>query len=160
MTDQERLAQLQPNFAALIVKLIDAVKARGHDLMITQGLRTFDEQNALYAKGRTKPGPKVTYAKGGESYHNYGIAVDFALKEMVNGSHFPEPHAVWGIIGEEAAKLGLTWGGNFHSLKDKPHVEAPIALALVRQQYDKGGRESVWANVATLLQSKDSDKAV
>lgn len=42
-------------------------------------LRTNAEQNELYAKGRTKPGSIVTYAKGGQSYHNFGLAVDIVL---------------------------------------------------------------------------------
>ena len=42
-------------------------------------LRTFEEQNELYKQGRTKPGKKVTWVKGGYSYHNYGLAVDIVL---------------------------------------------------------------------------------
>ena len=50
---------------------------------VTMGLRTIDEQNTLYAQGRTVPGQIVTNAPGGTSYHNYGLAVDIC--EMVNG---------------------------------------------------------------------------
>jgi peptidoglycan L-alanyl-D-glutamate endopeptidase CwlK len=42
-------------------------------------LRTFAEQDGLYAQGRTKPGSIVTNAKGGQSYHNYGLAIDIVL---------------------------------------------------------------------------------
>ncbi len=42
-------------------------------------LRTFAEQDALFAQGRTKPGKIVTNAKGGQSYHNYGLAIDIVL---------------------------------------------------------------------------------
>lgn len=42
-------------------------------------IRTFAEQEALYAQGRTKPGKVVTNAKAGMSYHNYGLAVDIVL---------------------------------------------------------------------------------
>jgi len=152
VTDEEKLKQLQPDFAALIVKLMAAVKARGFELMITQALRTFEEQNALYAKGRTKPGPKVTNAKGGESYHNYGAAVDLCLKEKVNGSHFPDKHPVWNVIGEEAEKLGLEWGGRWKSMPDRPHVQAPVTLANLKKWHTKGDRAEVWANVAKALE--------
>jgi peptidoglycan L-alanyl-D-glutamate endopeptidase CwlK len=158
MTDQDKLAQLQPDFARLIVKLMDAVKARGHELMITQGLRTFEEQNALYAKGRTKPGPKVTNAKGGESHHNYGLAVDLCLKEKVNGSHFPDPHPVWDIIGEEAMKLGLEWGGGWKKFKDRPHVQAPVELAYLKKWHPLVGREGVWARVSDLLKARGGER--
>ena len=49
-------------------------------------LRTFAEQDNLYAQGRTKPGPVVTYAKGGQSYHNYGLAIDIVLIVDTDGN--------------------------------------------------------------------------
>lgn len=49
-------------------------------------LRTFAEQNALYAKGRTETGQKVTNARGGYSYHNYGLAVDIVLLKDKDGN--------------------------------------------------------------------------
>lgn len=49
-------------------------------------LRTFAEQDALYAQGRTKPGSIVTYAKGGQSYHNFGLAVDIVLIADLDGN--------------------------------------------------------------------------
>lgn len=45
----------------------------------TDVFRTFEQQAGLYAKGRTAPGKKVTWAKPGQSYHNYGLAVDIAI---------------------------------------------------------------------------------
>ena len=48
-------------------------------------LRTIKEQNDLYAQGRTKPGKIVTNAKGGQSYHNYGLAIDIVLLVDKNG---------------------------------------------------------------------------
>jgi len=45
--------------------------------LIYCGLRTMEEQAALYAKGRTVSGKIVTKAKPGESYHNYGLAFDW-----------------------------------------------------------------------------------
>ncbi len=45
----------------------------------THTLRTNAEQNELYAQGRTKPGKVVTFAKGGQSMHNYGLAIDVVL---------------------------------------------------------------------------------
>ncbi len=45
----------------------------------TDVLRTWQRQAELYAKGRTEPGPKVTWAKPGDSYHNYGLAGDIAF---------------------------------------------------------------------------------
>ena len=56
----------------------------GIKLRIIQGFRTYAEQDALYAQGRTKKGKKVTNAKGGQSNHNLGLAIDVA--EIKNGN--------------------------------------------------------------------------
>lgn len=55
----------------------------GIKLRVAQATRTIAQQNALYAQGRTAPGRIVTNAKGGESYHNYGLAID--VIEIKNG---------------------------------------------------------------------------
>ena len=41
--------------------------------------RTFKEQDDIYAQGRTKKGKIVTFSKAGQSYHNYGLAVDIVM---------------------------------------------------------------------------------
>jgi hypothetical protein len=68
-----------------------------------QGVRTFAEQDALYAQGRTRKGLRVTNAKGGQSYHNYGLAADCALLTIISDktaiqkvNPFPDPHPVCG----------------------------------------------------------------
>src|SRR6185369_2121751 len=71
-------------------------------------LRTFIEQDALYAKGRTiinpdgaspvKPmGNIVTRAKGGESFHNYGLALDFNWYWKKNGVYIYDENRSWSI---------------------------------------------------------------
>lgn len=120
----ERLAKLHPILQERIPKLMTAVANRGYELMITQGLRTFGEQDGLYMQGRTRPGKKVTNAKGGQSFHNYGLAVDFALLDSNGKATWPDPHPVWLAIAEEAEKLGLSPGYRWKK-QDKPHVEIP-----------------------------------
>ncbi len=53
---------------------------------VSHTLRTFYEQNQLFEQGRTKPGRIVTSAKGGQSYHNYGLALDIVLLKDTNGN--------------------------------------------------------------------------
>ncbi|WVE38856.1 M15 family metallopeptidase, partial [Priestia megaterium] len=48
-------------------------------VVITEGFRSIEQQHKLYSQGRTTPGIIVTNAKGGYSYHNYGLAFDIAL---------------------------------------------------------------------------------
>ncbi len=89
-------------------------------LRITDALRTFEEQDEIYAQGRTKPGPVVTFAKGGESFHNYGLAFDAV--EMVGGkvSYSRFNNRTTTI----AKNLGFEWGGDWPSPKtDNPHFQ-------------------------------------
>jgi peptidoglycan L-alanyl-D-glutamate endopeptidase CwlK len=88
---------------------------------IVQTLRTFEEQDALYQKGRTRPGPKVTNAKPGSSFHQYGLAIDFCLE--VNGKLKWVVDKNWMIVVECFKKYGFEWGGDWKSFKDNPHVE-------------------------------------
>jgi peptidoglycan L-alanyl-D-glutamate endopeptidase CwlK len=99
-------------------------------IRIVQGLRTIEEQNDLYAQGRTKPGKVVTNAKGGSSYHNYGLAIDFAF--LVDGKEISwdtskdwdnDKIADWLEVVKIFVKAGYTWGGDFKSIKDMPHLE-------------------------------------
>lgn len=89
--------------------------------VIIQTLRTFEEQELLYEKGRSRPGPKVTNAKPGSSYHNYGLAIDFALE--VNGKIIWEVTKDWMTVVNIFKAHGFSWGGDWSSLKDYPHLE-------------------------------------
>lgn len=106
-------------------------------IRVVQGLRTIAEQDALYAQGRNgDKRQKVTNAKGGSSYHNYGLAIDFALLYDKDGDGKFEELS-WdtakdfdrdGIIDwQEVVKvfenLGWQWGGKFRTFKDYPHIE-------------------------------------
>lgn len=69
------LPEVQPFARALVQK----AAAGSINIKIISGLRTYAEQDALYAKGRTAPGPTVTNATGGRSNHNFGIAFDIGV---------------------------------------------------------------------------------
>src|SRR6202021_3611073 len=66
-------------------------------VILIAGMRTFAESDALYAQGRTEPGPIVTNAPAGESFHNYGLAVDFDM--VTNGKDDYEVSAHWLGVG-------------------------------------------------------------
>ena len=84
---QDRISKLHPSVRDEVTKIIEEINTKfltgRAKVRIAQGLRTFAEQDALYAQGRTKPGAKVTNAKGGQSIHNYGLAVD--IYPVING---------------------------------------------------------------------------
>lgn len=85
-------------------------------ILITQGMRTIAQQNELYAQGRTKKGDIVTNARGGDSFHNYGLAIDFALllpdgrnvSWDMNRDGDGDKVADW----QEVVQEGRSWGSN------------------------------------------------
>ena len=118
------LATLDTDFRALVDKFLAAVDAAGIAIAITAARRTIAEQNAIYAQGRSKPGQIVSNAKGGQSAHNFGCAIDIVpLKD--GAADWNAPASVWHRLGEIGKSCGLVWGGEFHSIKDLPHFESP-----------------------------------
>lgn len=88
---------------------------------ITSTMRTFKEQADLYARGRTKPGPIVTNSKPGQSYHNYGLALDFVIQ--IDGEDSWVVDRNWMIVVDCFKARGFFWGGEFQTFKDFPHLE-------------------------------------
>lgn len=86
------------------------------------GHRTYADQDALYAKGRTAPGRKVTNARGGQSNHNFGLSMDVAIFE--NGTYL-SGGSEWQYqrFGEIAEANGLEWGGRWTNPYDPAHVQ-------------------------------------
>jgi hypothetical protein len=149
-TSEKRLEKVHPELAKRIRDLIEAFAQRGTQVEVVQGLRTFAEQDALFAQGRTKPGPRVTNAKGGQSNHNYGLAVD--LCPFVNGKPDFSANSTFVAIGGEAVKRGLEWGGNWKKFIDKPHVQLPgMTIAECSRLFKKGGLDAVWMEATRRL---------
>lgn len=117
---EKNLASLLPQAEVVARKFIKSLKLIGIDARIISGTRSYSEQDALYNKGRTQPGPKVTNARGGDSNHNFGIAFDLGIFEQ--GKYLEESslYKEAGAIGE---KLGLSWGGRWDNFTDEPHYE-------------------------------------
>ena len=110
---------------------------------ITSGLRTWDQQARLFNQGRTTPGNIVTNARAGESYHNYGLALD--VVEINNGvALYDNPN--WEFIGSIGIEEGFFWGGNFTTLLDLPHFEARFNLTTnqIRTLFNNGDRVGVY----------------
>lgn len=109
----------------------------GIDILITDDFRSIDAQNSLHGQGRSKPGRIVTHARGGESYHNYGLAIDFALL-LANGKAVWDTErdgngngkADWMEVADIGKELGFAWGGDWHNFKDYPHLEMTFGLSI------------------------------
>ncbi len=122
-----------PRLQILAAKWIKECASRGIIVGISETLRTMEEQEALYAQGRTKPGPIVTNARGDSyrSQHQWGIAFDFYLLMDIDGDgrvaddSYNDSTGIFRRAAVVAKELGLAWGGDWSSIVDKPHIYLP-----------------------------------
>lgn len=126
----DRFAGVHPDLVRRVQQVLAAMAALGHPMVVTDGVRTAQQQAQLYAKGRTTPGVIVTYADGVTKTSNhqahsdgYGHAVDCAF--LVDGRPSWDVSLPWQAYGACAEALGLTWGGHWARLRDLPHLELP-----------------------------------
>jgi peptidoglycan L-alanyl-D-glutamate endopeptidase CwlK len=155
MRDQisfQRVKLLHPAIRIEVANIISSIEAdfpKHIAVRVAQGLRSKAEQDGLYAQGRTKPGKIVTNAKFGASFHNYGLAIDFCLlyDNDRNGTY---EFASWDIKADKDVdkisdwmevvsvfkNYGYTWGGDFKSITDNPHLEKSFGYTW-RQLYKK-----------------------
>lgn len=121
-------------------KLVKLAYEEGVAVCITQGVRTKEEQDALYAIGRTKPGSIVTNAPGGTSFHNYGLAIDFALYtpdgKSVKWDEFVDYDRDgvrdWMEVVAIAKRLGFEWGGDWVGFRDSPHLQMDFGYTITQ----------------------------
>lgn len=156
----ERIEKLHPMVRDEVKKIIadcDTALTGRAKVRITQGLRTFAEQQELFDIGRKTAGKKVTNARPGQSIHNYGFAVDICL--IIDGKVASwdtakdwdnDRVADWYECVKIFAKHGWIWGGNWKTFQDMPHFEKrtilindkPVACdwkTLAKLQRDKSG---------------------
>lgn len=136
----DRIALMHPKVRQEVLDMYlhanNKILGKGIRLRFAYTLRTIAEQNELYAKGRTKPGGIVTNAKGGQSYHNYGLAFDivFLVDKDGNGTfetaswdtkkdYDGDKNPDWMEVVSYFKSKGWAWGGDFKSIKDYPHFE-------------------------------------
>ncbi len=133
------LEDLHPEAAVLAQQLLDECESRDIFIFVTSTLRTFFEQDELFAQGRTKPGPKVTNARGGESNHNHGRAFDIAFRSPPAADPFDDANP-WETVGEIGKALGLEWGGDWTRFPDRPHFQLPSPLRVRLRKAAATGR--------------------
>lgn len=109
----------------------------GYSYILIGGNRTWEEQDALYAQGRSTKGERVTMAKGGQSNHNFGIAGDFGVfigKTYLDDSNPAKAAKVHKACSIHAAACGLEWGGSWKSIVDQPHYEVATGLTMMQKR--------------------------
>lgn len=112
---EDLVPEAQEKYHAFDAKMDEA----GIDYIVTCTRRTQAEQDALYAQGRTKPGPIVTWTRN--SRHISGKAFDICIME--NGKcSWDTDNPKWEIAGQMGKSIGLIWGGDWKH-PDYPHFE-------------------------------------
>ena len=154
---EARLELVWPLLSAKIHTMASTIEQEGVEIRVTQGLRSWQEQNTLYAQGRTMPGPVVTNCKGGDSYHNFGMAVDCVPSQFAPGQPYnPDwnpSHPAWKRMEAIGVSLGLTAGANFRTFPDNPHFQltGPFPVGApdgeVQQLFRDGGMEAIWRQI-------------
>jgi len=154
---EAKLQNLYPRLADKVRQMADMLASEGIYIRVVQGLRTWQEQQTLYAQGRTQPGKIVTNAVGGYSYHNFGLAADCCPSEFAPGQPFnPDwnsSHPSWKRMETVAVSLGLTSGANWKRIIDAPHVQITgrfpesVPTDETRKIFRDHGIEAVWAEV-------------
>lgn len=157
-----KVTGLHPKLADAVTHLLTEAKARGLSIGLQCGLRTAEEQDHEYAKGRTVKNPDgydpikrpmgmiVTKARAWDSWHNYGLAVDIVFKDEKGNWTWDKKFEDWlkvGVIGE---MFGLRWGGRWLYLADEPHFEKRPDLMNVHEAKEfvfKYGIEALWDKV-------------
>lgn len=149
-----RLRQVHPVLAAKTRAMAAALFVQGIIIRVVQGLRTIGEQDALYEQGRTRPGLKVTNAKGGYSMHNFGLAVD-----CIPGIRGKDPwqpnwnaqHPDFKAMIAAGEAQGLVSGAHWISMPDEPHFQLPdvpvTPTDAMRTMLAERGMPAVWNTI-------------
>ncbi len=130
-------AKLHPIVKTQADRLVELTKEKGIRILITDSFRSADEQDALYRKGRDAGGAVVTNAKGGQSFHNFGLALDFALLTQDGSASWDmeadmngNGKSDWMEVVSIAKSLHFEWGGDWEQFPDYPHLQMTFGYSI------------------------------
>lgn len=135
MINSRNLDDLHPKVEQLASDFVVACGRAGIDVLITSTYRDHESQAAIYAQGRSAPGPIVTNAKPGQSWHNWRVAFDFV--PIVNGKAQWNDAKTFQHCGEIAERLGLEWAGRWKKFRELAHCQYTGGLTLADFQNGK-----------------------
>jgi peptidoglycan LD-endopeptidase CwlK len=149
---------LYPPFADQLGDFESRLAAAKLPFFLFMALRTFEDQDELYAQGRTKPGSIATNARGGDSLHNYGLAGDYVLDGQIEKPGIQWSWDIkldlnadrrndWLQMAEIAVSCGLEAGYFWKRFPDAPHVQNRYGLTLaeIKEIYRTSyGIKAVW----------------
>lgn len=153
---EERLTLVCPALSTKIHLLAAMLEDEGIVFRVTQGLRSWSDQQKLWQQGRDANGvvidasKVVTKAPPGHSWHEFGLAVDIVpLTQVPPQPDWDIKHPVWARIVSVAESLGMFSGSEFHSIKDWPHLQLTGIFPAspteqVRELFKNVGLRAVW----------------
>ena len=121
MLNSRDIDLLRPDVAANCRKWIERCKAAGLNVLVTQTVRDYEYQASLYAQGRTKPGNIVTNAKT-PTFHALGAGLAFDFCKNKKGEEYSDA-AFFRKAAAIAKEMGFSWGGDWTSIVDPPHIQ-------------------------------------
>ena len=157
------LADLAPAVQKAAERVLAGMRARGFKAVQFDTLRTAERQNFLFGKGRTPeqcieagisaywswqtcPDGEVTKATYGDSWHNFGVAVDIVENDA---TPWTASQAFWHALSELAIENGFVWGGSWRRFPDLPHLQwgrCPISPTTDdKLLLETKGPSAVWA---------------
>jgi peptidoglycan LD-endopeptidase CwlK len=140
MITSRRLEDLLPPVAERARQLLDLAAANDVDLLVTCTYRDLEAQERLYAQGRSLPGAIVTWAKPGDSWHNWKRAFD--VVPMRHGKPVWSTRGLdgelWQLVGKLGQNVGLEWGGSWDRHPDYPHFQDKMGRTLYGLKKDAG----------------------
>ncbi len=126
LRDERHLKTVYPPFSRKVREWLQKCHKENLPIHLTQSFRFYGEQDLLFSQGKSR-------AKGGESYHNFFLAVDFAFDNSPDQGlqdPYKEPfEGAWKKAAELAQELGME-AGFFWEHQDKPHIQAKIKTPL------------------------------
>lgn len=151
-----RLEQLLPALKIKGYQLLQYLALQGVDVEVSQGLRTWPQQEALYAQGRTAPGKIVTNAKPEQSWHTFGCALDVDIQNADGVLDWSGSSPAWQSTITAGESLGLCAGAEFRTFPDKPHFQLTGRFPVtpddeVLSLFRGGGMKAVWDEVSKSL---------
>lgn len=150
------ITKLHPRLQEKIAELKRLCEEKGLPLGIGECYRTVAEQDALYAQGRTTAGAIVTNGKGSSygSQHQWGIAVDFFRN--IKGKEYSDLN-FFSEVAKLAKGIGLDWGGDWVSFKDRPHLYLPdwgATTSVLKKKYGTPAKfMATWEKAEAALKS-------
>lgn len=129
--NSQAVASLDTVVKERAVLFLETLEDQGENVLITDAKRTAAQQHALFLKR-----PKVTNADYDESYHVWGLAIDFVPVDP-NGKTRYDAYPRYVKCAEVAEKIGFEWGGRWKG-PDKPHLQYTQGLTI--QQLRAGKR--------------------